>query len=76
MKKASESADILSGSKYRQAHIDLCPPNSDVIKYAPEWACAVVFLKAINTSSGRCFESTYELMGATSLSLYFLVFAG
>ena len=48
MKKASESADILSGSKYRQAHIDLCPPNSDVIKYAPEWACAVVFRQLIH----------------------------
>ena len=53
----------------------LVPPNSDVIKYAPEWACAIVFRQLIHLPADDS-ESTYELMGATSLSLYFFVFAG
>ena len=35
IKKTSKQGDILSGPKCHWAHIDLCPSNSDVIKYAP-----------------------------------------
>ena len=57
----------MSGSKCRPAHIDLCPPNSDVIKYAPARSYVVKRRRCqeslLSCTAFRLFGHEYEQKG-------------
>ena len=67
LKKAFKWGNILSGPKCRWAHIDFCPPNSDVIKYAPGRISLSVH-QSLRKRSSTVFE-----VEKSSYSIYLLI---